>query len=86
MSEKQQTNGNKGFDFGTALALGITLGLAIGVALGNGALGMSGGLLVATLANAYHERKQGKKIGPGVLLTLTGGLLLIILVTLITAS
>ena len=57
----KQAKGEISFDFGNAIAIGLSLGLIFGTALGNSAMGLTTGLLLATLANAIHEKKQGKK-------------------------
>lgn len=80
--EKQPVSGKpvkdgKEFDFGSAIAIGVSLGLVFGTALGNIAIGLSGGLLVATLVNAYYEWKQGKK-GANVALGISIGALLLL--------
>lgn len=87
--EKQPVSGKpakdrKEFDFGTAIAIGVSLGLVFGTALGNTALGLSGGLLVATLVNAYHEWKQGKD-GANIALAISvGALFLLIAIYVVT--
>lgn len=50
-------------DFGSRLAIGVSLGLIFGLMMDNLAMGLVGGMLLATLTNAYAEMKQGKKHG-----------------------
>lgn len=45
------------FDFGSALAIGVSLGMIFGLLLDNIALGLVTGLMLATLANAYHQKR-----------------------------
>lgn len=90
-SNKQMTSGpeaqeEKGFDFGSAIAIGLSLGLVLGTALGNSAMGISTGLVLAGLANAYQEKKQGKKGANAALAITAGSLLFIILLWIATAA
>lgn len=85
VSEKPLNNSRE-FDFGSAIAVGLSLGLVFGAALGNIAVGLSCGLLVATLINAYYEWKQQKK-GAKVALGLSAGaLLLLVAIYAVTAG
>lgn len=68
------------FNFGTAIALGVGLGAAYGAALGNIATGMVVGLALATVANAYHEKRQGRKRAGIALVIALGGLVMVVLV------
>ena len=76
LGSKQPVEAEGTFDFGAAIALGLVLGFAFGTVLGNGPMGGAVGLLLATVANAYQERKQGKK-GAGTALAITVGALLV---------
>lgn len=73
---KQAVEAEETFDFGAAIALGLVLGYAFGAVLDNGPMGGAVGLLLATVANAYQEKKQGKK-GAGLALAITAGALLV---------
>lgn len=75
----------KGFDFGSALAIGVSLGLVFGTALGNVAMGLVAGLLLATLANAFHEKRQGKRGANTALAISIGALLFMIVVWVLSA-
>lgn len=90
-SNKQMTSGpgakeEKGFDFGNAIAIGLSLGLVLGTAIGNVGMGMATGLALAMLANAYQEKKQGEKGANAALAITAGSLLFIILLWIATAS
>lgn len=73
------------FDFGAAIAVGVSLGLVFGTALGNTAMGIATGLLLATLANAYHEREQGEKHANVAFAISVGALMFMILVWVLSA-
>ena len=66
----KQAKGDRSFDFGNAIAIGVSLGFIFGTILDNAALGLTTGLLLATLANAIHEKRQEKK-GANVALAIT---------------
>lgn len=90
-NQKQPVSGkplksSREFDFGSAIAIGVSLGLVFGAALGNVAIGLSGGLLVATLINAYHEWKQQKKGAKVALAMSVGALLLLVAIYVVTAT
>lgn len=59
----QDESAEQRIDFGSRLALGVSLGLIFGLMMDNLAMGLVGGMLLATLTNAYAEMKQGKKHG-----------------------
>lgn len=90
-SQKQPVSGkplksSREFDFGSAIAIGVSLGLVFGAALGNIAVGLSCGLLGATLINAYYEWKQEKKGAKVALAISAGALLLLIAIYVVTAG
>lgn len=59
MAQKRQPLDERdNYDFGAAIALGISFGMIFGMLLGNIAMGLVVGLLLAMLYNAYHEKKQ----------------------------
>lgn len=73
------------FDFGSALAIGFSLGMIFGLLLDNLAMGLVSGMMLATLANAYHEKRQQ---APGANLALAislGALLLVAAIWILSA-
>lgn len=76
LESNQSAKAEETFDFGAAIALGLVVGFAFGTVLGDDPMGGAVGLLLATVANAYQERKQGKK-GAGTALAITVGALLV---------
>lgn len=69
-------------DFGSRLAIGVSLGMIFGLMMDNLAMGLVGGLLLATLTNAYAEMRQGKEHGATALAISIGALVLLIVIWL----
>jgi len=71
-------------DFGSLLALGMAFGLIAGLLLDNLGLGIALGLAVATIGNAYEERRIGAAgAGKALVISLTG-LVIVLLVWLLS--
>jgi hypothetical protein len=81
----KKAKGDRTFDFGYAIAIGVSLGFIFGTAFGNAAMGLTIGLLLATLANAIHEKRQGKKNANVALVIIIIGLLFVILMWVASA-
>lgn len=67
-------------NFGSRLAIGLSLGLIFGLVMDNLAMGLTGGLLLATLTNAYAEMRQGNKHGGTALAISIGALVLLVVI------
>lgn len=74
------------FNFGSALAIGISLGLIFGTALGNTAIGLVSGLALATLANAIQQKRQNAKNANVALAISIGAVLFVIVIWILSAN
>lgn len=70
-------------DFGSRLAMGLSLGLIFGLMMDNIAMGMSGGLLLATLTNAFAEKQRGEEHANVALAISIAALVLLVLIWLL---
>lgn len=75
----------KTFDFGSAIAIGVSLGMIFGLLMDNIGMGMAGGLMLATLTNAYNEKKRNVRHGnTAFAISLLGVLFYFLLLALMT--
>lgn len=82
--EKQPGKGER-FDFGSAIAIGVSLGLVLGMLFDNPAMGIVLGLNLAILANGYHLRKQGHPQATAALAISVGALVVVAIVWILAA-
>lgn len=68
------------FDFGAALAIGVSLGLIFGMLVGHLAIGLVLGLNLAVVANAIHQKRQNEPNANLALAISVGAVLLILVV------
>jgi hypothetical protein len=82
--QREKSGKTSDFDFGSAIALGVSFGLIFGMLMDNIGLGLGAGLLLATVANAFHEKRQ-KLPRANIALTIsTGALLVVVLVVFLS--
>lgn len=75
---------SKPVDSGAAIVLGLCFGFILGLILDNIGMGLATGLSLATLVNAYGEKKQNERnAGVAVAIGL-GGFLVVLLLWIVT--
>jgi hypothetical protein len=89
MSYRDQTDTSgprkgKPVDFGAAVVLGLCFGFTLGLIVDNIGMGLATGLSLATLVNAYGEKKQNER-NAGVAFAIgLGGFLVVLLLWIVT--
>lgn len=84
--KRRQLDKRDDYDFGSAIALGVSFGIIFGMLLGNIAMGLVVGLLLATLHNAYQEKKQNLPRANMALAISVGALLVVAAIWLLSAA
>ena len=80
-SIKRDAGENETFDYGSAMAIGISLGMVFGMLLlDNIAMGMVGGMLLATLSHTFSQMRQGRRHAGLALLICLAGLIVLVAV------
>lgn len=76
---------SKPVDFGAAIVFGLSFGFILGLILDKTGMGLATGLSLATLVNAYGEKKQNERNADVAFAISLAGFLVVLLLWIVTA-
>lgn len=85
VKNEKQPRKRERFDFGSAIAIGVSLGLVFGMLFDNPAMGIVVGLNLAVLANGYYLRRQGQPQATMALAISVGALVIMAVIWILSA-